>query len=118
MGGIIPLLFYAVLKHVYSYYDSNFNFEQAFLMQCTCNVFNLIFLKGLHLRKCPVTDISMQLLAETASDMEELSVEITDLIDDLFTDRSVTIIAERMKNLRLLDLSWNLCMSCFVCKIV
>ncbi|WAR31303.1 hypothetical protein MAR_033845 [Mya arenaria] len=42
--------------------------------------------KSLILRKCPVSDTSMQLLAETALDIEELCVEISELVEDIFTD--------------------------------
>ncbi|KAH3830064.1 uncharacterized protein LOC127876598 isoform X2 [Dreissena polymorpha] len=65
-------------------------------------------LKCLYLKKCPISDSTLQLLAENARDIEELSVEVSDLKEDMLTDSGLIVLSENLTKLRILDISWNL----------
>ncbi|KAK3595456.1 hypothetical protein CHS0354_003448 [Potamilus streckersoni] len=64
-------------------------------------------LESLHLKKCPVTDLSVTLLAENCPRMKVLVISsVTDI-----TDASVIYLSEHLHQLQELDISWNLALT-------
>ena len=64
----------------------------------------------LTLKKCPVSDITLGLMAENCGQLRELTIEsVEDVTENTLSDAGISEIGQNLRNLQKLDISWNLC---------
>ena len=74
-------------------------------VDCIC------FFQVLILKKCPVSDITLSLMAENCRYIRGLTIEsVEDVTKNILSDVGISEMGQNLRYLQKLDISWNLCM--------
>ena len=71
--------------------------------------FIVCLIQSLSIKKCPISSLTLPLLAETASELEDLNIDNTDSTLEEAFSVSLMSTAEKFQMLKVLNISWNLC---------
>ena len=79
------------------------------------HIFNnaLLTFQVLTLKRCPVSDITLSLMAENCRLLRDLTIEsVEDVTTNILSDVGISEIGQSLRYLQKLDISWNLCKYC------